>query len=428
MKKSIISIILVCYSGAALTQSYEFQASFPFDIQLVRPDTTKVALNYLFYDWDYDTDMDLILIGYDSIKSLPVTYRSFTYFIDYQENIGNVFLAEYRGRKSFLEDFSFPFGLFFPGVGDLNGDQCMDWIIYAEIDSTGNQYPLYYRGSNNQDQDYEVLRLTDFGLDPMIPGSLFYPHLTDLDQDGDLDLLLSGAYPPFDPEDENYEPVFLYAKNIGTPTTPKFMGWFVNPYGLQPNANLTGLISGDIDLDGDIDLLGIEMQSEKSPIYFYENTGGPDGKPAYALPVESPFGLPLAQNEEQYLSPSLVDMDGDGDLDFFVLLLAEEGGGLLYYENNLLSTSLKEERASINKKWEELIKIYPNPSGEEIFIENESVIPLSSIRIFTVSGKLVKEIHGQSINRIRLNDLENGVYLLELKFGNEILNTRIIKI
>ena len=80
---------------------------------------------------------------------------------------------------------------------------------------------------------------------------------------------------------------------------------------------------GDVDGDGDLDALVGNVFGE---VFFFRNTGTA-GAPAFAPPAKHPFGL---QDVGDWASPSLGDLDRDGDLD---LLVGELGGGTLRFTN-----------------------------------------------------------------------------------------------
>jgi len=58
----------------------------------------------------------------------------------------------------------------------------------------------------------------------------------------------------------------------------------------------------------------------------------------------------------------------------------------------------------------ELFRVYPNPASTVINVEMENV---STVRLFDVSGKLLKEVNGASIYTIDITDLTPGMYMIE---------------
>ena len=154
------------------------------------------------------------------------------------------------------------------------------------------------------------------------------PQFVDIDGDGDLDILARsyGYY------GEGFVLVFL--ENIGTPIAPAFAPPQVNnflPSGLAGSA--TTVAFADIDGDGDYDMFVGTYANYygAAPILFYENIGTP-ASPLFAAPQESAFGL---QPGVGFSAPVFVDIDGDGDLDFFtaVSLPGLDETHLVYQEN-----------------------------------------------------------------------------------------------
>ena len=116
----------------------------------------------------------------------------------------------------------------------------------------------------------------------------------DLDNDGDYDLIASGA-------------IF---KNEGTPQLPKFHLPDMTSLG-----HITGLghyILVDIDADGDLDILGRTGTSSNPSIGFVENIGSPSVHQFSSL-VVNPFGLSGITSIGKFID--VADFDGDGDFD-----------------------------------------------------------------------------------------------------------------
>lgn len=73
----------------------------------------------------------------------------------------------------------------------------------------------------------------------------------------------------------------------------------------------------------------------------------------------------------------------------------------------------------------ESIKIYPNPATNELNIQADENI--SSIKLYTVSGALVKEINNPGTTPINLANINKGVYFVEITTNNKTLYKKIIK-
>lgn len=158
-----------------------------------------------------------------------------------------------------------------------------------------------------------------FGITPPVGGYIVYPAAGDLDNDGDIDVLMSDYYGNV-----------AYYQNTGTATSPAFGPVSTNPFGLSAPSAIYQLLlpaMGDMDNDGDLDIIGATYYGN---LAYYQNTGSA-ASPSFAAPVLNPFGFtPIGSGYNQYLLPTLVDYDGDGDLD---ITLGGIYGGIRYLEN-----------------------------------------------------------------------------------------------
>ncbi|NJL77299.1 MAG: hypothetical protein HC892_22025, partial [Saprospiraceae bacterium] len=117
----------------------------------------------------------------------------------------------------------------------------------------------------------------------------------------------------------------FYFQNTGSAVSPAFATANTNPFGLT-NLGGGGNTSPSLaDLDGDGDLDASIGESNGNVIYF-ENTGSAIS-PAFASASTNPFNL---QDVGRDAKPSFADLDGDGDLDAFV---GNNDGNVIYFEN-----------------------------------------------------------------------------------------------
>ena len=192
--------------------------------------------------------------------------------------------------------------------GDLDllaGDNYGDFVYFQNTAGAGNT-PAYAAGQTNP-----------FGL-ASIP-SYASPTFADLDADGDLDVL-AGSGPRS----------FYYFENVGTAASPMFLSRPVNPFGLtDPSTSFSAPAAGDLDGDGDLDLL---VGLANGGFDYYQNTAAPGNPATFAARTSNPFGLasgPAASAVNT--KPALVDLDGDGDLD---ILSGDQTGDFVYFENS----------------------------------------------------------------------------------------------
>ena len=142
-------------------------------------------------------------------------------------------------------------------------------------------------------------------------GSYASPTLADIDGDGDLDILVG----------ERFGDTLLF-RNIGTVNSPVFDAIpIANPFGLSNVGTWASPTFADIDSDGDLDAF---VGAKEGVTYFFSNTGTASS-PAFAVP--SYIGL---ADVGGYANPTLVDIDGDGDLDVFV---GNYDGNTVFFRN-----------------------------------------------------------------------------------------------
>ncbi|NNF34631.1 MAG: T9SS type A sorting domain-containing protein, partial [Saprospiraceae bacterium] len=83
----------------------------------------------------------------------------------------------------------------------------------------------------------------------------------------------------------------------------------------------------------DMDAISLATRNEIFSLVVKENISDNIHKPSFAQEKVSPYNMPVATEELQFLDFSLVDIDGDTDLDLFTLAIGGEAFQIDYYEN-----------------------------------------------------------------------------------------------
>ncbi|QDU56689.1 FG-GAP-like repeat-containing protein [Aeoliella mucimassa] len=174
---------------------------------------------------------------------------------------------------------------------DLDNDGDLDFLTTKQLAS--NQYVVVWYELTS-DRSYVEHAVTQSSSEI----SLLLP--TDIDFDGDYDLIISVSN----------EPEYKVLSNVA--------GEFVENIWFSPEDELRYLSPNDVDQDGDMDVVGFE--SVTNSLVWYEFA--PDSDPAKHT-IDDSVGGPT--------SLSAADIDGDGDLD---LLASIWSGRIVWYEND----------------------------------------------------------------------------------------------
>jgi hypothetical protein len=141
------------------------------------------------------------------------------------------------------------------------------------------------------------------GLEEVTGEFHYAPTMADVDDDGDLDLVV-GTW---------NEGVLLF-RNDGTARAPRFVP-LPGPRVDLPRVQHPSPHVGDLDGDGDLDLVAGESSGEVN----VWRTDGSRTAPEFALVTEALLGIDVGRRS----APAIADLDGDGVLD---LVVGSEGG------------------------------------------------------------------------------------------------------
>ena len=164
----------------------------------------------------------------------------------------------------------------------------------------------------------------NFLQDEMIDvGQNSFPVLLDYDIDGKKDLLI-GNYGYYNNGVLGAR-LTLY-KNIGSISVPSY-SLITRDYGnlsAQPNLNFAMPTIGDIDGDGDMDIL---IGTSSGQVHWLENTAGQGNLCNFSVFKSNPFNFTTVSAAA---APQLFDLDSDGKLD---LLIGTKNGRISFYKN-----------------------------------------------------------------------------------------------
>lgn len=268
--------------------------------------------NPAFSDMDGDGDLDLVMGGSGSTS------------LEYYENVGSPTAPDFAipnsGITGVLESSAI---VSFPGIGDLNNDGFKDIVVGRGAD---RDFKVYFHEGLPVLSYENSPAFNPFGIIPTATSgnsNLGYPSFTDLDNDGDQDMMVG-----------KFDGGFEYYENIGSPTAALFASPVANAFGLTTDGTRAAPTFTDIDGDGDQDILTHNFVNPNAHLRYIENTGTANA-PNFAAGVPANIALNIPYPGQSSKS-RFVDLDGDGDQDLFVGVL----GDFRYYENIGTTTAI----------------------------------------------------------------------------------------
>jgi len=216
-----------------------------------------------------------------------------------------------------------------------------------------------------------------------------------------------------------------YYRNDGTPESGQYAytGSLILPqfdHGFYYN-----LLLEDVDNDTDLDLLigdGRTNNNSQLKFFYYRNDGTPE-VPAWTY-VTDDFLNYVSEHRNGTVVPCLADLDKDGDKD----LAISNNLGLQLYLNPMIHTTIADDQSDSRHPMRNTlldIKTYPNPFNQSITFQFDLTRPTEiEINIYNILGQKVDSVlisGGQTGDNLFIwnaGNLPSGVYFYKIVTNN----------
>lgn len=388
--------------GADLEPDFIYNDNEFLQSEMIEVGTSSLPV---FFDHNGDGLKDLLVSSFGRYNTDTENLIS---KIAYYENVGTADAPVFEFVTDDYQDIS-TMGIgetltLYPAFADLDGDGDEDMILGEYL---GYCYYMENTGGAGNPAIFNtfILLLNSEGA-PVHDGTYCYPHLVDIDRDGDADLVIGRRSGKLQ---------FLENTGIGTynfeEVTDDFGG--VNVSGDEFIEGFA--VPQFIDVDGEYHLL---VGSKRGYVYYYDDID--DNLDASFHLVDS---IVDDINIGTYSAPAVANLNGNNRLE---LVLGNRRGGVALYQSAPTSNINLTEYAN-----EDEIAIYPNPASSNVIVSlgaiSASELKQTKIVVSSIAGKTMTNLRPQSNQfSIDLEQFAKGVYLIHIIDDHKTITKKLI--
>ncbi len=359
----------------------------------------------VFVDIDSDGDKDLIVANNGDYATTKGLRDKLTLFLNKGKSDSAVFVLEDQDYLKISEKIDSLFQHTIPSVGDIDNDGDLDLLLGVR---SGQVVFFENIAGVNKPVNWVFKSENIIPKSGILGESGAAPCVYDFNSDGKNDLLVgfyNGKVVAFE---QNTAGAFSRIHSSAFGVKANEYRFDINPIGYVNFGNAVPRIS-DLNNDGKVEL--IVGTAHGTPILYriagHSVTDSLAGDTQWFKSYTA-TGDSITGKLGYLLTPDLADLDGDTIPEF----MAGLGRGGLVWASSLKSTKQKLDRSELLREFAQ-IKLIPNPAQSNVFVEVPANYPMNRIEIADITGKKIKESvlnAGEIGVGFSIIDLPNGVY------------------